>query len=153
MNPSSIREVADDAVIVSFGDAVTPGATERIRRLATVIASAPPNWIRNWRPAYTTVLVDFDPAMVDVDDVRRYLEGACASDNTPGSAPGRVVEVPVCYEAPYAPDMADVAAHLGLAPDDVVARHTAGRYPVLFLGFCPGFAYLDGLEPALATPR
>jgi 5-oxoprolinase (ATP-hydrolysing) subunit B len=34
-----------------------------------------------------------------------------------------------------------------------VARHVAGHYVVAFMGFAPGFGYLDGLDPALHVPR
>jgi KipI family sensor histidine kinase inhibitor len=35
----------------------------------------------------------------------------------------------------------------------VVRRHAAPVYRVHFLGFTPGFPYLGGLDPRLATPR
>ncbi len=51
-------------------------------------------------------------------------------------------------------DLAEVAALLGTTPSDVIARHAAAVLDVAFLGFCPGFAYLVGLDPALAAvPR
>ena len=64
------------------------------------------------------------------------------------------VEVAVGWvlEMPLASD-ALVAAHAGLSPAQVIAAHTAAEYLVYFLGFQPGFAYLGGLPPALATPR
>jgi 5-oxoprolinase (ATP-hydrolysing) subunit B len=51
------------------------------------------------------------------------------------------------------PDLADVAAEVGLEPDGLVQAHTAGNYVVAFCGFAPGFAYLTGLDPALHVPR
>lgn len=65
----------------------------------------------------------------------------------------RVVEIPVRYGGRHGPDLEIVARHCGLEPDEVVARHSAVRYTVFFLGFQPGFAYLGGLDPALAAPR
>ena len=41
----------------------------------------------------------------------------------------------------------------GLAPRELVRLHSEAAYRVFFLGFLPGFAYLDGLPPALHTPR
>jgi len=64
--------------------------------------------------------------------------------------PGRRVEIPVRYDGP---DLADVAAHCRLSPDEVVRRHSAAEYVVYFIGFQPGFAYLGGLDQALHTPR
>jgi biotin-dependent carboxylase-like uncharacterized protein len=38
-------------------------------------------------------------------------------------------------------------------PEDLVRRHAAAEYTVAFLGFSPGFAYLTGLPPELASAR
>jgi KipI family sensor histidine kinase inhibitor len=66
---------------------------------------------------------------------------------------GRLIEIPVCYGGEYGPDLDAVAKRAGLAPDEIVARHTAAEYAVAMIGFAPGFPYLLGLDPALATPR
>lgn len=68
-------------------------------------------------------------------------------------ARGRTVTVPVHYGGDDGPDLVHVAAHCGLSQEDVVALHCAGEYPVFFLGFQPGFAYLGGLDARLQTPR
>ncbi|WP_434634149.1 5-oxoprolinase subunit PxpB [Chromobacterium sp. CV08] len=65
----------------------------------------------------------------------------------------RVVEIPVRYGGRHGPDLDAVARHCGLDAGEVVARHAAADYTVFFLGFQPGFAYLGGLDPALAVPR
>ena len=52
------------------------------------------------------------------------------------------------------PDLAEVARLTGLSAGEVAARHAAGDYTVGWLGFSPGFGYLTGLDPVLATvPR
>ena len=79
--------------------------------------------------------------------------GPNTGPNAGPNVAGRVVEIPVRYGGDDGPDLADVAAHTGLTPEEVVRRHSAGTYTVYFLGFQPGFAYLGGLDPALATPR
>ena len=67
--------------------------------------------------------------------------------------PGRTVEIPVNYGGENGPDLKEVSVHTGLSIDDIITRHCAGDYRVYCLGFQPGFAYLGGLDPALATPR
>ena len=42
-----------------------------------------------------------------------------------------------------------LAAHAA----EVVRRHSGGDYVVYLLGFLPGFAFMGGLAPELATPR
>jgi KipI family sensor histidine kinase inhibitor len=49
--------------------------------------------------------------------------------------------------------MGAAAAQHGLTPDEVIARHAANEYRVYMLGFMPGYTYLGGLDPSIATPR
>lgn len=65
----------------------------------------------------------------------------------------RTITIPVTYGGEAGPDLLTVSAHTGLSTDAVIARHSAGLYRVFCLGFLPGFAYLGGLDPALAIPR
>jgi KipI family sensor histidine kinase inhibitor len=66
---------------------------------------------------------------------------------------GRDIEIPVIYGGTDGPDLDIVARHTGLSTREVIERHSQGQYLVYFIGFMPGFAYMGGLEPALATPR
>ncbi len=50
-------------------------------------------------------------------------------------------------------DLDDVATLTGMSVDEVIARHSGGRYTVAFLGFSRGFAYLEGLDPQIVVPR
>ena len=96
-----------------------------------------------WRSVVVAVATENDlQAVVD------YL--AQLDDTTAPTAPARTHELVVHYDGP---DLADVAEHTRLSVDEVVRRHAAGDYVVAFLGFSPGFPYLAGLDPALATPR
>jgi len=71
----------------------------------------------------------------------------------PPAQSGRRVEIPVHYGGEAGPDLAGLARHHGLSPREVVRLHSGAEYRVFFLGFLPGFAYLDGLPAALHTPR
>lgn len=60
------------------------------------------------------------------------------------------VEVDVVYDGD---DLAVVATMLGLDPDGVVRAHSQQTWRVAFMGFAPGFGYLEGDGRALAVPR
>src|SRR5262249_27284071 len=61
--------------------------------------------------------------------------------------------LPVVYGEDAGPDLSDVAARLGMLPEEVIDLHTAQTYHVYMLGFAPGFAYLGDLPQALRLPR
>lgn len=66
---------------------------------------------------------------------------------------GRCVDLPVSYGGDGGPHMADVVEHTGLSVDDIVALHAEPVYTVYALGSHPGYCYLGGMDPRIATPR
>jgi inhibitor of KinA len=105
-------------------------------------------------PAYTTIGVFFDPAQTEtLDEFRARIERALENDLDSGSRTGATIEVPVCYEDEFAPDLEEIGRHVGLPPNEIVRRHAEASYRVSCVGFTPGFPYLSGLPPELATPR
>ncbi|MCG9755281.1 5-oxoprolinase subunit PxpB [Shewanella insulae] len=65
----------------------------------------------------------------------------------------RTIEIPVSYGGEAGPDLHAVAKYHNLSPEEVIKRHCEASYQVFFIGFQPGFAYLDGLPERLHTPR
>jgi KipI family sensor histidine kinase inhibitor len=108
----------------------------------------------NLHPAYASLLVEFDPRLRSHEEiealVRERLDQEAAH---PAADAPRLVEIPVRYGGDCGPDLGDVARHTGLSPERVVELHSSAEYVVYFVGFAPGFAYLGGLPPELATPR
>lgn len=84
-----------------------------------------------------------------VDRIQRIdLQRAKASDEVLGQ-----ITLPVCYGGEFGPDLEVVAKDLGLTPEALIELHSTGRYQAAFLGFLPGFAYLNGLDERLHYPR
>lgn len=150
--PPRYRPAGDGALSVEFAPEISPAVNGRVRALLAALDATPPPGLLDLVPAYRTLLVIYDPLALPHAALLERLRGLeAATEGTP--PPSRRVTIPVAYGGEFGPDLADVAAHAGLSPDEVIARHSAGRYLVYFLGFAPGFPYLGGLDPALATPR
>ncbi|GBQ36762.1 allophanate hydrolase subunit 1 [Komagataeibacter saccharivorans NRIC 0614] len=66
---------------------------------------------------------------------------------------GRLFEIGVRYGGALGEDLAAVAAHAGLSAQDVISIHHGSEYTVCAIGSAPGFGYLHGLDPRIATPR
>jgi KipI family sensor histidine kinase inhibitor len=71
----------------------------------------------------------------------------------PMARDGRLVELQVVYGGDGGRHLADVLQHTNLSIDDLVSLHTAPEYIVYALGSHPGYCYLGGMDPRLATPR
>jgi KipI family sensor histidine kinase inhibitor len=99
-------------------------------------------------PAARTVLIRLDPAVTSPGRIRAATAGLEVDGARRPDA--GTVEIPVRYGGP---DLGDVATHLGVTPDEVVAMHTGRAWTVAFAGFAPGFGYLTGGDPRLDVPR
>ncbi|HKR84476.1 MAG TPA: 5-oxoprolinase subunit PxpB, partial [Terriglobales bacterium] len=109
--------------------------------------------IQNLHPAYASLLIDFYPLSATPDELESLILSLCSKLEGRQGVTAAAIEIPVCYEAEFAPDLENVAQHLRLSTEEVVTLHAAGEYRVYFLGFSPGFAYLGGLSQALQVPR
>jgi len=103
-------------------------------------------------PGMNNLSLLFDPVQIDVVELEMQVLSAWPQLAAAGIQ-GRQIEIPVAYGGESGPDLAEVARHTGLSPAEVVKRHSAGDYVVYLLGFLPGFAFMGGLAPELATPR
>jgi inhibitor of KinA len=156
--------LGDRALTVTLGAAVDEPTRRRVQsacaRLAALAAAGALPGVVELVPAFASVTVHYDPARVAAGEggspyARLASALGHALDGVEDAAPppARVVEIPVRYGGAGGPDLDDVARLHGMSADEVVRRHAAGDYVVHMVGFLPGFAYLGGLDPELATPR
>lgn len=154
-----VLPAGDAALLVVFGDEISPAANARVRALDAALAPAPersaaplPGLVETV-PAYCSLLVEYDSLAVSFSEMEpRMVEIAQqVRDAPPRAAP--LKRVPVVYGGEYGPDLADVAAAHGLTADQVVAIHTGTIYTVYMLGFSPGFSYMGQVPGSIVTPR
>ncbi len=140
------------------------GALQAVLNLQQRLQRAAIPWVVECAPAYASLGVFFDPARASeagapVNDLFAWLEAQIrVALARPFRAKAKrseraLVEIPVCYESEFALDLEEVARRAGLSPMEVVRRHSAANYRVHCVGFTPGFPFLGGLPPELATPR
>ena len=154
--------LGDRGITITLGEAIDEATNRRVRAISALLDARSIPCIVDQVPAFASIAVHYDPALVsgDDDDGSPYerlvtsLDGMLAELHEDEMPAARVVEIPVCYGgADLGPDLDDVARQHGIGVDDVIRAHSNGDYLVYMVGFMPGFAYLGGLAPELATPR
>jgi KipI family sensor histidine kinase inhibitor len=156
--PLGIVALGDCAIYIEFSKTLDLEINSAVQRLATVVHGRALPWIRDVVPALGGLALHYDPdhealAGNAVLTAANLIED-CLKQGLP--RPGdvlRTVEVPVCYEPEFAPDLAEVAAAARIDPQEAIRLHAAADYRVLMIGFAPGHAYMGGLDPKLALPR
>jgi inhibitor of KinA len=142
----------DRALVVEFGDRVDRRLSEAVLRLDALLAAARPAGLVETVPTFRSLTLYFDPLATTRADLQKSVR-ACLGHRRAPRHEARLWHIPVCYEAAFAPDLAEVARRTGLTPEEVAARHAATRFHVYMIGFLPGFPYMGDLPPELALPR
>jgi KipI family sensor histidine kinase inhibitor len=142
----------DAGIVIEFGDSIDPGINALVLALDAAINDARIVGVVETVPTYRSLLVQIDPLRFDItafsDQVRGMLHGLAQM-----TFKSRRWRVPVVYGGDFGIDLEDVAARHGLTTTEVIDRHSAAIYRVYMIGFMPGYTYLGGLDPSLATPR
>ena len=148
-----LLDASDHSLLVRLAGEISPAAHRRVKAAFAALAAQPLPGVTNLHPAYASVLLSYDPASVDREELRALVAERldAGADEEPVEPP--LVEVPVVYGGEAGPDLESVARHCGLTAAEAVRRHAAGECFVHFVGFSPGFPYLGGMAPELATPR
>lgn len=142
----------DSAVTVEFGNRIDDQLNGAVHAFASAVEALGHPAIREVVPTYRSATVHYLPHLLEYAALVQLLRPLTETQGGAGpfDAP---VEIPVLYGGPWGPDLEEVAAHCGMTPEQVIAAHSAPCYRIYMLGFTPGFPYLGGMDPRLATPR
>lgn len=153
MKPT-ISSVGDCAISIDFGQVINPKINRQIRQVIEQIKVLQLDGIIELVPTYCALLVQYDAMVYTYSDICEILEPTL-QESVMDSANELVtiVEIPTVYGGEFGPDLGFVASHNHISEDEVVSIHSGTDYLVYMLGFIPGFTYLGGMDPRIATPR
>jgi KipI family sensor histidine kinase inhibitor len=160
VNPDHAVVTAARARVLPCGDAALlvelsgdgDGLTARVLGLEQAVAGAALPGIVECVPGLTTLLVEYDPLLVDPDELAADLLALTASAAVHQPI-GRRFELPVCFEAEHGPDLAATARSAGMPVADLVGLLCRAELSVALIGHLPGLPYLSRLPAVLDLPR
>jgi inhibitor of KinA len=145
--------LSESAIVVEFGERIDREILGRVWGFARYLDRHPVRGMTDYVTAFTTVTIFFDPLHVDTDAIRQEISSVIDRRDWGRNQEGRTVEIPVCYDAEFGPDLEYVARQSGLSTQEVIDIHAQAEYLVYLIGFAPGFPYLGGMSPRIAVPR
>ncbi len=157
--PLGVIALGDCAAYVEFSRTLDLEVNAFVQRLGSAVEQAlkkqAAHDVLDIVPTFGGLALHFDPGFEgDILQATADLVEKCIDDGLPAAGDaGHIVEVPVCYEAPFAIDLDEVCEKTKLSKDRLVHLHVTGEYRVLMMGFAPGHAYVGGLDPQLSIPR
>ncbi|MFZ5651278.1 MAG: 5-oxoprolinase subunit PxpB [Bacillota bacterium] len=157
MSENGIFPLGDRAYLIVFKPEISPAIQKKVAMLERRLKDEGPAGIVETVPGYCSLAVYYDPVSLScagmLSLLKKIMEDSESSFSGADNDVVRVVEIPALYGNDWGPDLADVARHCGMTPEEVIVRHSSREYLVYFIGFSPGFPYLGGMDPKLKTPR
>jgi inhibitor of KinA len=162
MQKPKIFPLGDAAAIVNFGNQISAETNDRVLSLAKYFDENPFAGFVEIVPAYSSLTIFYDVFKVRknnqnfeaaFDFVCAEIEKALLETNEREQIETRLVEIPVCFDPEFAPDLDFIAAEKNLSSEEIIEIFLAETYRVFMLGFLPGFAYLGEVAEKIAVPR
>lgn len=145
--------IADGAVSVRLGDTISDLSHRAVMSAHDAIDRARIPGVIALVPSYCTVTVYYDPMRIRCTALILSLADCLGGSVLNAQGETRSHIVPVRYGDDFGPDLADVAALIGVAWERVIELHCSVEYRVHAVGFMPGFPYLAGLPEPLTISR
>ena len=143
----------DRGLLVKVGETVDPKISLQVHALREVISKRNLYGVEDLVPAYCSLLILFDPLKTNYHSLVRHIQDLHFNPASADASPQRCIEIPICYDIGFGPDLADVAAIHRITEAEVIRQHSNVNYLVYFIGFCPGFPYMGEVPSSIATPR
>ncbi len=140
-----------------FGPTLDLETNQSLQALAAALRARELPWVRDIVPALCGIAVHFDPYHPQlpepvIEHFEQLLQEAFKSASKFEDS-GRVVEVPVCYDAVFGLDLKEISEKTSVPPEEISKRHVRSQHRVLMVGFSPGQPYIGGLDAKLSVPR
>jgi inhibitor of KinA len=158
--PYTLLPLGDQAITISFGSCISPEANNMVLSVFHYLQKNPVSYLIEAVPAYTTISLFFDGYGILSAGKNKsgyaYMKDVCEAVMAglqTRQQTGNHFDIPVCYEAAFAPDIHSVAAICQVSVAELIRLHTAVAYRVYMLGFLPGFPYLGMVDDKIQVPR
>lgn len=160
--PYSIFSLGDAAITIDFGNIISERINQEVISRFHQLRENPFSGIIDIIPAYSSLTIYYD-----IVKVRQYNSGTETAFETvkqlfeekmnkPGperAIEKKLIKIPVCYEAEYAPDLQQFLSVKKIVREELIALHTQKTYRVFMIGFLPGFPYMGEVDEKIAMPR
>jgi len=161
-NGFSIFPLGDAAASISLGNQINEFLNEKVIAMQQWMVDHPFEGQLDLIPAYCSLTVIYNPGLVKrryqpsstvFEWVENHLRRSYEESMVEARQASPLVEIPVCYDAPFAPDLEAMALAKGISTEEIIQLHLSGEYRVYTIGFLPGFSYMAPIHEKLVMPR
>lgn len=144
-----LQPLGDSALLVRFGASLDPAANRAAVAFARQLGSAPPTGVLEVVPGLVSVLVRYSWSTISLANLMGEIRLLLSAPQPEQTATITHVAATI-FDGE---DIAELAVHLEISPQDFIRRHNETELTVLATGFAPGFVYCGFHSEALTVPR
>lgn len=144
-----LQPLGDSALLVRFGASLDSRANAAAIGFANVMAEAALPGVVEVVPSLVSVLVRYSWSTISLTSLMGEIRLLLSAPKPEQTATITHVAATI-FDGE---DIADLAVHLEVSPEEFIRRHNATSLTVLATGFAPGFVYCGFHPEALTVPR
>ena len=153
-----IKTYGDQALLLNFEQKIDPTINSEVVYLKNAIEEANIDGVTFLIPAYCSLTIGYNPSIIDhdilVEVIKQIITNSLEKSNkTSTKQSNRQIQIPVCYETPYALDLQALSEEKGIAVEKIIELHTSQKYKAYMLGFLPGFVFMGKIPIELECNR
>ena len=158
----TIFPISDSALTIDFGNIIDESTNSKVLSLFRSFQMNPPEGVIEVVPAYSSLTIYYDvfqisksipPDQTVFEWLSWDLQERVQLPLETNDKDSRQIEIPVCYENEFAPDMEGLSARNGISVEEIIHIHCSKQYRVYMLGFLPGFSYMGEVDERISLPR
>jgi inhibitor of KinA len=148
------KPYGDSAILINFEQVIDKTINDKVVFISKNIENTGIPGLLYCFPAYCSITIGYNPSQIKyvllIDLIKRIIE---QKQEEKIEINARNFLIPVCYEPPYALDLADLSNQLAISQKEIIKLHYSTAYQVYMLGFLPGFPYMGTLPIKLNCKR
>ncbi|MBC7872664.1 MAG: 5-oxoprolinase subunit PxpB [Ferruginibacter sp.] len=157
-----IFPLGDSAITADFGNCIDETINREVIARFTQLQKHPLPGMIEAVPAYSSLTIYYDMVALKrritgsltlFEWMQQQLNERLQQPVSYTEVKERLINIPVCYEGEFAPDIQQLAAAKSITVEEVTQLHISKSYKVYMLGFLPGFAYMGKVDEKISMPR
>ena len=157
-----ISSLGETALFIDFGNTIDESINKLVHSLFFQLQNDPIPGMIEAVPGYSSLTIYYDILLIRnllnkqttaFEWISESLKKFIPKENIETGDPQILIEVPVCYEIEYAPDLDFISSQNKISHEEVIYLHTSTTYHIYMLGFLPGFAYMGMVDEKISSSR
>lgn len=155
--------LGDNAIVIDFGNTIDEQINKLVHSVFYQLQNDPVPGMIEAIPAYSSLTIFYDVFLIRnalpnqnltvFDWICECLKKYISNQNIGTGDPDLLIDIPVCYDKEFGPDLDFIAAQNNIAVEEIIHLHSSAVYRVYMLGFLPGFAYMGLVNEKISSAR